>query len=313
MSCLPSRAELELGAEGGRGKTIGFTVSLVGENGHPPEGAALFFKDLTQIEHKEEQERLKDRLAVLGQMAASLAHEIRNPLTSIEVTCSLLRRRLGEFPAELDLLDKITSEVRRLNGAITSSLEFVRPLPLNFQRHELLPLIEEAVTVAVGRGGRVETSWDEAVPPFLMDPARLRQVFENLILNAVEASGEQGTVRVHVVIDRVPDATSVPYHPEGARPSDPWHEAGRFVRVRVEDDGPGIPEADRDKIFYPFFTTKEKGSGVGLSTAKKIVNGHRGVIDVESAPSGGARFTVRLPMIDRLGAEPDSRRRTDSR
>jgi len=286
MTRLPNREELVLGS----GKTIGFTLSLVGGHNGQATGAALFFKDLTLIEQRAEQERLRDRLAALGQMAASLAHEIRNPLASIDVTCSLLRRRLGEDDGGRAMLDKITAEVRRLNRTITSSLEFVRPVSLQLAPATLAPLLDEAITVARERHGvpaiRIETDFRQDLPPIDIDRAQIRQVFENLILNSLEALGDSGNVTV--VTD---------LHQAGAPAGDEPDAAAPWVQIQVRDDGPGLAQDERDKVFYPFFTTKEQGSGVGLSTAKKIVDCHRGQIDIEDAPGGGALFTVRLPVV----------------
>jgi signal transduction histidine kinase len=305
MANLPNRAEIELG-RGGRagshGKSIGFTVSLVRDDEGAMAGVALFFKDLTQIEHKAEQERLRDRLATLGQMAASLAHEMRNPLAGIEVSCQLLKRRLPEPNGGKDLLDKITAEVLRLNSTLTQTLEFVRPIAASFAECELVPVLEEAIATASGRVQResvvVRRRFAGSLPRFLMDPTLLRQVFVNLILNAIEAMDGKGTVTVSVEMMGAPSG-STPYRPEGTPPGDLWQEAEHFAVVRVADTGPGIREQDRERIFYPFFTTKSKGSGVGLAIAKKIVGSHHGLIEVESTPGEGAVFTVRLPMVVR--------------
>jgi signal transduction histidine kinase len=301
MTTLPNRAEIDLRCRSEKGKTIGFTLSMVPGPDGAPVGAAIFFKDLTYVEHREEQDRLRDRLAALGQMAANLAHEIRNPLASIEVTCALLKRKLPPEPAARDLLDKIVAEVRRLNRTITSSLEFVRPLSLTLARARLAPVLDEAITVAQGRRGRPEIRVEcralASLPPFLMDPAQMRQVFENLLINAMEAVGEKGTVTVESDVVSAPAATSIPYRPT-ERPA-----FDRYVVVRVKDDGPGIPEDVQAKLFYPFYTTKKQGSGVGLSMARKIVDCHRGLIDVESRPGQGAIFTVRLPMVQAQEAE----------
>jgi signal transduction histidine kinase len=301
MSSLPNRAELELGTGTARRKTIGFTISLIGSQLDQPIGSAMFFKDLTHIEHTEEQERLKERLAALGQMAASLAHEIRNPLASIEVSCSLLGRRLGANAEGKELLEKIANEVRRLNRTISSSLEFVKPVALSFKPCDLGPVLEEAVNVAEKRRGRpgirVIRQYEDRLPAFLMDRGQLRQVFENLLLNAMEAVEELGTVKLEVQLLPAPSATSVPYSPDGGASCDPWQTFEQFAVVRVSDSGPGIPVEERAKVFYPFFTTKKNGSGVGLSVVKKIVDSHRGLIDVDCAPEGGALFTVRLPMV----------------
>jgi len=298
MSLLPNRAEIDLKSRGESGKTIGFTLSLVPGDDGAPAGAALFFKDLTHVEHKEEQERLKDRLAALGQMAANLAHEIRNPLASIEVSTSLLKRRLPADAGERELLDKIIAEVRRLNRTITSSLEFVKPVSLSLAPALLDAVLDDALTVALGRRGKpglsVQRTASLAGPEFLMDRGQLRQVFENLFLNALEAMGEEGTLGIDVSTVRAPAASTTPYRPAGT--VETRSSFTSFAVVRVSDTGPGIPAEHLDKLFYPFFTTKKHGSGVGLPMAKKIVDSHRGLIDVASRLGEGTTFTVRLPM-----------------
>jgi len=299
MSLLPNRAEIDLKSRSESGKTIGFTLSLVPGDADAPAGVALFFKDLTHVEHKEEQERLKDRLAALGQMAANLAHEIRNPLASIEVSSSLLKRRLPADAGERELLDKIIAEVRRLNRTITSSLEFVKPLSLSMAPAQLEGVLDEALTVALGRRGkpglRVHRTTCPSCSSFLMDRGQLRQVFENLFLNAMEAMGDEGTLGIEVSTVSAPAAVTTPYRPAGTPEARSSFES--YAVVRVSDTGPGIPGENLDKLFYPFFTTKKHGSGVGLSIAKKIVDSHRGLIDVASRRGEGTTFTVRLPMV----------------
>lgn len=305
MASLPNRAEIALETASGKTKTIGFTLSFVSDEKGDPVGAAVFFKDLTHVEHREEQERLRDRLAALGQMSANLAHEIRNPLAGIEVSCSLLKRRLAIDEASVEILEKVIREVRRLSRTISSSLEFVRPLSLSVAPCTVETLLDEALEVAVDRRGRpgigVERRYADGIPVFLADRVQLRQVFENLFLNALEAMAEEGRLLVETSMVDAPEASHTPYRPPGAS-ADPWHGFDRYVVVRVADTGPGIPEELRDKLFYPFFTTKKQGSGVGLSMARKIVDSHRGLIDVESAPGRGATFTVRIPLA---GAAPE--------
>lgn len=309
MSSLPNRAEIVLRCPRGGEKTIGFTLSLVpGEDGTAA-GAAMFFKDLTHVEHREEQERLKDRLAALGQMSANLAHEIRNPLASIEVSCSLLKRRLDRESDGGALLEKIIDEVRRLDRTITSSLEYVRPVSPTLAPCRIEPVIDEAVRVAQGRGGgagvRVLQSFEPTLPAFLMDRGQIRQVLENLALNALEAMNGEGVLTVETARMPAPVPPSTPYRPEGAA-EDPWTSFDAYAVIRVGDTGPGIPEEHLDRLFYPFFTTKKRGSGVGLAMAKKIVDGHRGLIDVASRPGEGATFTIRLPLVRQIREDRNS-------
>jgi signal transduction histidine kinase len=153
-------------------------------------------------------------------------------------------------------------------------------------------LLEESILVA-GRHGaqtgttiRVERACE--LPPFRMDPDQLRQIFENLLINATEAAGEDGNVAVE--IERIVAA-------DESDETDPGSDYDEFVVIHVCDDGPGIAPETSDRIFHPFFTTKPRGSGVGLSTVKRIVDNHGGLIDVDRGALGGARFTVRLPMI----------------
>ncbi|MDH3627471.1 MAG: ATP-binding protein [Acidobacteriota bacterium] len=297
---LPNRAEIPLHPGRADGKTLGFTLSHIRDDQGHVTGTAMFFKDLTPIEHREEQERLQERLAAVGQMAASLAHEIRNPLASIGVSCKLVGRRLNSEGMDTDLIDKINGELARLNHTVTSCLEFVRPVALQFTNDRIEPVLQDALTIARERSQpdrlEINTRFGEGLSPLRMDVTLLRQVFENLILNAIEAMDGRGTIEIEA--ERVPASSSpsVPYRPavvgRGGLP-----EAKEFLVVTVSDSGPGIDEDLRESIFFPFFTTKPQGSGVGLSVVRKFVDSHSGAIAVDRSQLGGARFTLRLPLI----------------
>ncbi len=306
MASLPNRAEIELRTASGKIKTIGFTLSFVRDEAGAPVCAAMFCKDLTHVEHREEQERLRDRLAALGGMSANLAHEIRNPLAGIEVSCSLLKRRLASDEASREILDKVIGEVRRLNRTLTSSLEFAKPLRPSLSACTIEPLLEDAMQVALDRHGkseiRVERAFAAGIGPFFGDREQLQQVFQNLFINAFEAMGERGRLTITTVTVRAPEAAHTPYRPPGSS-WDPWLTFDRYLVVEVADTGPGIAEEDRDKLFFPFFTTKKHGSGIGLSMARKIVDSHRGLIDYLSEPGEGTTFTVRLPLASTSSKE----------
>ncbi|MCP3981389.1 MAG: PAS domain-containing protein [bacterium] len=307
VDALPCRAQVDVNPGEVNSKTVGFTVSLVRDATGDVVGAAMFFKDLTPIECHEEQDRLHDRLAALGEMAASMAHEIRNPLASIDVSCALLKRRIGDDEDNAAMLQRIASEVQRLNQCVTSSLEFVRPVPLDFEIADPLSLLDEAIRVAVQRADKpgvlVQQKYSDTVTPFLIDPVSLRQVFENLVLNALEAMGPEGRVTVEAETLPAPSSPIVPYHPNGQARGDAWSRAERLAVFRVSDSGPGIPSHERARVFFPFYTTKSEGSGVGLAMAKKIVDRHRGLIDVTESSTGGAMFTVRLPMLNSVSED----------
>jgi nitrogen-specific signal transduction histidine kinase len=297
MDSPPNRAEIDIRSRDAQGRTIGFTISAITEVG----GVALFFKDLTSVEQQEERERLRDRLAALGEMAASLAHEIRNPLASIEVTASLLRRRLAGHAPELALLDKITSEVRRLNGTITHSLEYARPIHPVLSPCRIEVLLEDALASAAARspgaGVRVERRFDDGLPDLLLDGGLMRQVFLNILSNAYDAMPEGGTLTVETSTVPLAGARLQDYRFSFSARDELYGEFDTYVQVTISDTGEGIRPEAREKLFFPFFTTKENGSGVGLSMARKLVECHRGTIDAGKGPEGGALFRVRLPLL----------------
>jgi signal transduction histidine kinase len=285
-AALPNRAEMRLRKTG---KAIGYSLSHIHDDRGRLVGATLFFKDLTRVEQIEERERLRDRLAALGEMAAAIAHEVKNPLASIEVMAGVLKRQLAEHPEALDQLNDIIKEAKMANAIVVEVLEFVRPISLQVERASVDEVLKDAITSAEGKMRRgavsISTEVDPDVPDILADPHQLRQLFTNLIANAFEALGGEGHVEIRAELipgDEVPDS------PEPAQPQ---------VVVEVRDDGPGIAPDDLERIFSPFFTTKAQGTGLGLAIVRKVVNAHDGRIDAVSAPGSGATFKVTLPVV----------------
>lgn len=302
METPPSRAELELRHERDGGRTIGYTLSPVRGHGGRVTGAVILFKDLTRIERLEEQARLTDRLAVLGQMAAGLAHEMRNPLAAIEIHAGLLRRAADpSLAAHAESLDHILAEAKRLNEAVATILDFVRPVEVTERPVAIEPLLEAATLEPCSGATRIERRYAPAGTVALGDPAQLRQVFGNLIRNAREAAGPSGLVWLRTCLapaaaGRAANGAGGTEAVEGA---DGLGEAsddgdGPHVLVEVADNGPGIPAEHRDRVFQPFFTTKPKGSGLGLAMVHKIVQSHHGRIDFTSHAGQGTIFRVVL-------------------
>jgi nitrogen-specific signal transduction histidine kinase len=284
-----SRAELLLEA-GGQGPpvTIGFTLSPVRDPSGGPSGAAMIFRDLAPIERQDERERLRDRLAALGQMAAGLAHEIRNPLASLEVALGLLRRRLERESPVLSLLDEMQADLRGLAATVSASLDHVRPLAPDRNALAAVPLLEEALATALARvpfAGRIDREYAQEAPPLVGDAEQLRKALTELIVNAFEAmSGRAGAMRLTLGV-RVSQASA----------SQGDGDRSREVALLVSDTGPGIAAELREKVFYPFFTTRPGGSGLGLPSAQKIAAAHGGGIDIESRP-GACTVGIRLPV-----------------
>ena len=283
ISHLPNRAELRLK---NTGKVIGYTLSLVKDARRRDVGATLFFKDLTRVEQLEERERLRDRLAALGEMAAAIAHEVKNPLAGIEVMSGLLKRQLPDSPDAQTVLADIIKEAKMANRIVQEVLAFVRPIRLQVEDISLADVIRDAIAMAENHSlkGEVEVRVDvpEALRPIQGDPAQLRQIFTNFLTNAFEAMSGSGMVEITAVAQ------------EGDEEPGPEH-GGPMVVITVSDNGPGIPPEVTDRIFSPFFTTKPQGSGLGLAIVRKIVDAHDGRIDVGERPGGGTVFRVTLP------------------
>ena len=284
---LPNRAETRLRKTG---RAMGYTLSHIYDDHSRMVGATLFFKDLTRVEQIEERERLRDRLAALGEMAAAIAHEVKNPLASIEVMAGVLKRQLCDRDDALETLNDIIKESKMANSIVVEVLEFVRPIQLQVERAALDGIIKDSITLAEGKMRRgavsIDTGIDSDVPELLADPHQLRQLFSNLLANAFEALGGEGHVEIRVSLIPGED------EPVGTVESQPPR-----VVVEVKDSGPGISPEDLERIFSPFFTTKPQGTGLGLAIVRKVVHAHDGHIDAVSAPGRGATFRVTLPVV----------------
>lgn len=233
-------------------------------------------------------ERMKerDRLAALGQMAAGLAHEIRNPLGSIKGAAQFLQPLEGPKTdgSTREFLDIIVEEVDRLNKIVSQFLDYARPyrgdpspLDANDVVRKTINLIEKE------RGGsQVEITMNllDGLPQVRADAQQLRQVFLNLTINALDAMPQGGRLQVSTSLRR----------------STRRGAAAAFLEIRFRDDGVGIPPADLRNLFIPFFTTKEKGTGLGLPISQRIIENHGGTIEVRSQPGSGSTFTVLLPV-----------------
>jgi signal transduction histidine kinase len=280
LNLLPNRVELRLRPSR---KVIGYTLALVRNDANEVVGAAMFFKDLTRVEQLEERERLRDRLAAVGEMAAAIAHEVKNPLAGIEVMAGLLRRKISDAPEAHAALTDIIKEAKMANAIVQEVLDFVRPIRLQMEHTSIADAVEAAVQLADTQARRGAVSVDVRVsqdlPLIQGDRYQLAQLFTNLLANAYEAMGGRG----HVAISA--NATWV----------DDGMDGREAVQVEVNDDGPGMPQEVADHVFDPFFTTKAKGSGLGLSIVRKIVDAHDGQIDLKTAPESGTTIRVTLP------------------
>jgi signal transduction histidine kinase len=251
--------------------------------------------DQTQNELAKSREHLlqSEKMAMVGKLAAGMAHSIRNPFTSIKMRLFSLNRTLDLTPAQKEDFDVIGQEIRHVDTIVQNFLEFSRPPKLKMQSVSPSTVVDMALQLLEHRLKAYEVTVTvrrtAPLPEISGDPEQLKEVLVNLIVNACEAIGREGRIDIHEQTAVVPSRGSV-------------------AQLRVVDNGPGIAEGLREKILQPFFTTKEEGTGLGLSIAVRIIAEHGGWLDVASGPGGGAAFTISLPIKEAdSGHDPDHR------
>lgn len=258
-------------------RLLGYTAFPLRARDDARAGTAVIFQDLTELRAMEEAVERSKRLADLGEVAAGLAHEVRNPLASISGCVELLRGVRGLSEEDGRILDIVLRETGRLDALLTRFLEFSRPTPPSRRPADAAAVAGETLDMFAADPGAAGIALERALAPAptVFDPDQLRQVVLNLLSNAAQALRESGKGgRIRVACGPAPDG--------GAE-------------LSVEDDGPGIPPAVAARVFTPFFTTKAKGTGLGLAVVQRIVDAHGGTVSLQSTPGEGARFVVRLP------------------
>ena len=246
-------------------------------------GQILFFQDLTEMKRIEEEMKRVEGLALIGELAAGIAHEIRNPLASISGSIQMLKEDLEKSVVSNRLMDIILREIGRLNHLVSDFLLFARPKPANIEEFDLNDLIVDSLELFINRGRwmkkiHVETHFQEPIS-IESDPEQIKQVLWNLFLNACEAMPNGGSL--YVSTDMI-----VPQEGLG--------NGGKMVRITIRDTGEGFSNKALHHLFTPFFTTKEGGSGLGLAIVKRIVEGLKGTASGRNHDEGGAEVTIHL-------------------
>jgi signal transduction histidine kinase len=246
--------------------------------------ASRFNEMTAELEKKSELEAMlqeAEKSAVVGRLGSAIAHEIRNPLNYINLTLDHLRAKFAPEEAEKrrdfeKLTSQLKSEVARINQQITDFLSYSRPPKLNLEPTDVKKVVRDSLRIveaeAVEQNIKINFDGNGGAPTVFGDAEYLRSVFNNLFINAVQSMAKDGG---HLNISIEP--------------------LEAYVKIEVEDTGSGIPEENLNKIFEPYFSTKETGTGLGLAIVKRVVDEHRGVIGVESKLNEGTTFTVRLP------------------
>ncbi|MCX7918854.1 MAG: cache domain-containing protein [bacterium] len=248
---------------------------------------AYSFNVMTQeLIRQQETIRQNERLVVLGKMASVIAHEIKNPIQSLLGFTEMMNQpekyNQPEFRAKMQ--QAFSRELTRLNNVLNELLDFARPHPLSFQKVQVNSILNRIIYLVQEQAKKTQVNlvaqFDYSLPMIMADEQKLEQVFLNIVLNAIEAMALQKTgQRTLTIATRTFTKHTIEY-----------------VEISFEDTGPGIVAKDLDKIFTPFFTTKMRGSGLGLSVAQRIINEHHGIITVESQPEVKTKFVIQLPV-----------------
>jgi two-component system sensor histidine kinase PilS (NtrC family) len=283
------RARLQLEGPGGEKRHLGIAVSILRGRDGAAGGYVAIFQDVTAVVQMEQELRRRERLAGVGELAASIAHEIRNPLAAISGSVELLRS--GESEDSARLMDIVLREIGRLDALIRDFLQYARPSAPKLEPVPLPALLDEVARMletSLPAGAKLEREADPGAVA-LADPTQLRQVIWNLVRNALEALEGEGVVRLAASRLAAPPQEAL----AGGRKR--GAEGAGSVEIVVADTGRGIALADLERIFDPFYTTKADGTGLGLPTVHRIVESHGGALQVESQPGVGTCFRVRLP------------------
>ena len=284
-----AHAEVRFDAANAFRKTLRVRVATLNVPERGTLGYVYAFDDLTEIRRLEREVRMQDRLAAVGRLAAAIAHEIRNPLTSIAGSVSMLSG-IPEMSAEhRQLLDIVTRESQRLNGIITDFLAYSRGKQYRFEKADLVPLLEDTLTLmrhrmaAENTGIVIESRFSVREAWSLADGDKIKQVFWNFAENAVRAMRNGGTLQVSI-----------------ERLGDDW-------QVSFADTGTGMTPQQTEKIFEPFQSNFEGGTGLGLAVVYQIVQAHEGKVWARSKPGQGTTFVLRLRRLDAESPAPSSR------
>lgn len=273
--------EVETGRNGQK-KVIYYRILRMYDSQMKLTGYILAMNDETEKMKLQQKLITQEKLHALGQLVAGVAHEIRNPLTSIKTFIDMLPKKYDR-PEFRDLIvEHLPAEVNRLNTIVTDLVEYARPRPSNKQRYtapELASLIKFLQVTVDKKGIILEKSIDEKLV-FYIDPQQIRQVILNLILNAIDAVEESTEKRIVIGMEM---------------------EDANYGKITISDTGKGINEEDLTRIFEPFYTSKEKGVGLGLTLSYNLIKENNGDIHVESQPSQGTVFTILLPLYETGG------------
>jgi len=257
----------------GQERIVAWHNTLLRDDGGRPDGTLSSGIDITERKRTEEELRRREALARLGQLAAVVAHEVRNPLAGISGALQVIQGRMSETNADREILGEILERIDALNSLVAALLLYANPRPPRIEPVQIDALLENTVEIA-RRDPDLEAVEIEILgdrPALIGDPEQLRILFTNLLLNAGQAMEGRGRLRLEV------------------------SKTEGHCSVAISDSGPGMPAEVRQRIFEPFFTTRSRGTGLGMAVAKQVIDAHEGEIAIDCPSRGGTTVTVRLP------------------
>ncbi|MBW2589306.1 MAG: PAS domain S-box protein [Deltaproteobacteria bacterium] len=273
--------EIECLVQDGRSIPLQVSATLLHDEDQTFLGHVLLFKDLSEVQALRRELARNQRLASIGRLAAGVAHEIRNPLSSIKGFATYFKERYRENKDDQQTADIMIQEVERLNRVVGQLLEFARPITISKKAASVDTVIKDSLRLierqAAEKNIKIETAFSSVVKKIQVDRDRINQVLLNLYLNAIESMQDGGTLNVALSMNK----------------------RRKWVIIKVADSGTGIRKEDLANIFYLFFTTKPSGTGLGLAIVHNIIDAHDGKMEVESSPGKGTTVTLFLPISNR--------------
>ncbi len=273
-------------------KTIGYSISPRRLSNGEHDGAVMMFKDITEDKVRRQQAEKAEKMQTLGEIAAAISHEVKNPLAGIKSMVQAVIIDLDPATEPYQYVKRISQEVDRINAFIESTFAFARHKRPRIIRVEITNIIDTVAALLEQNfktnGIELTKKYAPNLPTIRVDPDQLHQVFLNVMLNAVEAMVQQ------------PNAASKKHRLAVSVKQIQYAQVGELkphIEITFQDNGPGVPESLLSKIFDPFFTTKPSGTGLGLAICFKIVSEHSGRIDIANAKEGGAVVSIKLPTI----------------
>ncbi len=271
-----SEKEIECAFSGARRTAISVSATHITNDSGEFVGQAFILRDLSEIRRLQDQIHRQEKLAAVGGLAAGVAHEVRNPLSSIKALATFFAGQFADGSEAKEAAGVMVQEVDRLNRVITELLDFARPSELNRQPNDMRLLLSRSIKLiqqdATNKNIDIELHMDTDICPVWIDSDRLAQCLLNLYINAIQAMENGGTLAVQCASGK-----------------------DDFLHIIVKDSGPGIPPDQLGNIFDPYFTTKKRGTGLGLAIVYKIVEAHQGQIEVDSTMGVGTSFTIVIP------------------